>query len=165
MTSNQLPSASGVRIAGDDYQWLHAWRSCLEALHENLTGNAANPIVAVGVEEPGVGNGDDVVLHRTQPPNTYTQVKYAVDNRTAVNLAYLTTSGILRKMHKTYADLTADGAPAEMRLTTNRNADPHDILVADRDGRDGRLLPRATQGGPKSARGKARAAWAASAYR
>lgn len=163
MTSNQMPSASGVRVAGDDYQWLHAWRSCLEALHENLIGNAANPIVAVGVEEPGVGNGDDVVLHRTQPPNTYTQVKYAVDNRTAVNLDYLTTSGILRKMHETYAGLTADGTPAEMRLITNRNADPNDILVTDRDGRNGRLLPRAAQGGPKSDRGKARAAWAAEA--
>ncbi|HEY3407081.1 MAG TPA: SAVED domain-containing protein [Propionicimonas sp.] len=163
MTSNQMPSASGVRIAGDDYQWLHAWRSCLEALHENLTGNAANPLVAVGVEEPGVGNGDDVVLHRTQPPNNYTQVKYAVDNRTAVNLDYLTTSGILRKMHETYTRLTADGAPAEMRLITNRNADPNDILVSDRDGRNGRLLPRAAQGGPKSDRGKARAAWAAEA--
>jgi hypothetical protein len=163
MTSNQMPSASGVRIAGDDYQWLHVWRSCMEALHENLTGNAANPIVAVGVEEPGVGNGDDVVLHRTQPPNTYIQVKYAVDNRTAVNLDYLTTTGILRKMHETYAGLTGAGIPAEMRFITNRNADPNDILVRDRDGRDGRLLPRATQGGPKSDRGKARAAWAAEA--
>lgn len=163
MTCNQMPSASGVRIAGDDYQWLNAWRSCMEALHENLTGNAANPIVAVGVEEPGVGNGDDVVLHRTQPPNTYTQVKYAVDNRTAVNLEYLTTSGILRKMYKTYAGLTAGGTPAEMRLITNRNADPNDILVTDRDGRNGRLWPRAAQGGPNSGRGKARAAWAAEA--
>ena len=50
-----------------------------------------------------------------------------------------------------------------MRLTTNRNADPNDILLADRDGRDGRLPPRAEQGGPKSKRGKARAAWAAEA--
>ena len=96
-------------------------------------GYTANPIVAVGVEEPGVGNGDDVVLHRAQPPNTYIQVKYAVDNRSAVNLDYLTTSGVLRKMHETYAALTADGTPAQMRLTTNRNADPNDILLADRD--------------------------------
>jgi len=160
MTSNQMPSASGVRIAGDDYQWLHAWRSCLEALYENRNGNAANPIVAIGVEEPDVGNGDDVVLHRTQPPHTYTQVKYAVDNRTGVSLNYLTTSGILRKMQATYTELTKDGTPAEMRLTTNRNADPDDTLIADRDGRDGRLLPRAAQGGHRSDRGKARTAWA-----
>jgi hypothetical protein len=135
----------------------------MEALHEDITGNTANPITAIGVEEPGVGNGDDVVLHRAQPPNTYSQVKYAVDNRTAVNLNYLEASGVLRKMHKTYTDLTRDGIPAEMRLITNRTVDPNDVLMVDRDGRNGRLLPRAAQGGPKSDRGKARAAWAATA--
>lgn len=163
MTSNQIPSASGVRIAGDDYQWLHAWRSCLEALHENLSSHNANPVVAVGVEEPGVGNGDDIVLHRRRPPNTYTQVKYGVDNRTAVSLDYLANSGILRKMHETYVGLTHDGTPAEMRLISNRHVDPNDILLTDRDGRDGRLMPRAAQGGPKSDRGRARTAWAAEA--
>lgn len=84
MTTNQVPGASGVRIAGDDYQWLHVWRCCLEALHENSTGNTVNPVVAVGVEEPNVGNGDDIVLHRLSAPNTYVQVKYAVDNRTGL---------------------------------------------------------------------------------
>lgn len=163
MTSNQMPSASGVRIAGDDYQWLHAWRVCMEALHENVTGNTTNPAVAVGVEEAGVGNGDDVVLHRAQPPNAYMQVKYAVDNRTVVNLAYLGESDVLRKMVKAHGELTADGRPVEIRLVTNRAIDPDDVLLRDRDGRDGRLLPRAAQGGPQSERGKARAAWAANA--
>lgn len=160
MTSNQMPSASGVRIAGDDYQWLHAWRCCMKALHENLTGNSSNPVIAIGIEEVGVGNGDDVVLHRVQPPNTYMQVKYAVDNRTAVNLDYLDQSGILRKMVQTHGDLTSTGAPAQMRLVTNRVIDPNDLLVSDRDGRDGRLMPRAGQGGPKSTRGRARLEWA-----
>lgn len=158
-----MPSASGVRIAGDDYQWLHAWRSCIEALHEDLIGNSHNPVIAVGVEEAGVGNGDDVVLHRPQPPHTYMQVKYAVDNRTAVNLDYLGQSGILRKMVKTYKDLTGTGISAQMRLVTNRTIDPHDLLMTNRDGRDGRLLPRAAQGGAQSDRGKARAAWAKTA--
>jgi hypothetical protein len=155
-----MPSASGVRIAGDDYQWLNVWRVCVEALHENLTGNTTNPTVAVGVEEAGVGNGDDVVLHRMQPPNAYTQVKYAVDNRTAVGLAYLDETGILKKMVETHKKLTADGAPVEMRLVTNRTTDPQDLLLRDRDGRDGRLVPRAAQGGAQSDRGKARTEWA-----
>ena len=162
MTSNQMPSASGVRIAGDDYQWLHAWRMCMEVLHENISGRS-NPAVSVGVEEADVGNGDDVVLHRVQPPNVYMQVKYAVDNRTPVNLDYLDASGVLRKMVKADAELTADGTPVEMRLVTNRTIDPGDVLLRDRDGRDNRLLPRAAQGGPQSERGKARAAWAARA--
>lgn len=157
---NQLPSASGVRIAGDNYQWLHAWRCCMEALHEHLTGNSSNPVIAVGVEEVGVGNGDDVVLYRTQSPHTYVQVKYAVDNRSAVNLDYLDRSGVLRKMVKTYTDLTKTGTPVVMRLVTNRTIDHNDLLTTDRDSRDGRLLPRAAQGGARSDRAKARLAWA-----
>ncbi|MGH3973812.1 MAG: SAVED domain-containing protein [Pseudonocardiaceae bacterium] len=132
----------------------------MEALHEDLTGNNSNPVIAVGVEEVGVGNGDDVVLYRTQSPHTYIQVKYAVDNRTAVNLDYLDRSGVLRKMVKTYTDLTSTGTPAVMRLVTNRTIDPNDLLTTDRDSRDGRLLPRAAQGGARSDRAKARSAWA-----
>ncbi|MFD9702111.1 SAVED domain-containing protein [Lentzea sp. NPDC059081] len=163
LPAHHVPSASGARIAGDDYQRLYAWRRCMEMLHESITGNSANPAVAVGVEEPGVGNGDDVVVHRTQPPNSYHQVKYAVDHRTAVGFDYLQASGVLRNIVQAYRDLTATGSPAEMRLVTNRTIDPGDKLMQDRDGRDGRLVPRASQGGPKSGRGKARAGWAAEA--
>lgn len=157
--TNQLPSSTGVRIAGDNYQWLHVWRTCMEILHEQATRHTSNPGVSVGVEEPGVGNGDDVVLHRTHPPHTYTQAKYAVDARTPVSLTYLDDEKILLKMVKTHKALTANGAPIEMRLVTNRLVDPSDLLLKDRDGRDGRLVPRAAQGGAMSARGKARTSW------
>lgn len=163
MTGNQLPSATGVRIAGDDYQWLHAWRVCMEALHQDSTVYAGNPTVAVGIEEPGVGNGDDVVRHRREPPHAFMQIKYAVDYRTAVDLAYLDNKGILKKMVAAHTTLTADGVPVEMRLVTNRTIDPQDLLLRDRDGRDGRLMPRAAQGTQRSDRGQARAAWAVAA--
>lgn len=163
MTRNEMPSATGVRTAGDDYQWLHAWRVCMEIVHEQATGNVSNPGIAVGIEEPGVGNGDDVVRYRTHPPHSYMQVKYAVDYRTPLNLTYLDNEKILSKMVSAYTGLTADGTPAEMRLVTNRLPDPQDLLLKDRDGRDGRLVPRAAQGGPKSDRSKARAAWTAAA--
>lgn len=163
MTENQMPSASGVRIAGDNYQWLHAWRMCLEALHEDVGCKTSNPVIAIGVEEPAVGNGDDVVVHRAQAPNTYMQVKYAVDGRQPLNLDYLDQKKILSKMVSTHKALTADGTPVQMRLVTNRTIDHTDLLLADRDGRDNRLLPRATQGGPNSDRGKARALWASAA--
>ena len=163
MTSNEMPSASGVRITGDKYQWLHAWRICMEALHENLTRNTTNPIVAVGVEEAGAGNGDDVVRHRAQPPHTYTQVKYAADGRTSVNLAYLDDSRVLRKLVETHKMLTADGTSVEIELVTNRAIDPTDVLLKDRDGRDDRLMPRAAEGGAQSSRGQARTAWATAA--
>lgn len=155
-----MPSATGVRIAGDDYQWLYAWRACMEALHEKLTGKT-NPVLAVGVEEAGVGNADDVVYHRAQPPNSYVQIKYAVDYRDVVNLTYLETSAVLRKLVSSHRALTADGTSVEMRLLTNRAVDPHDRLLRDRDARGGTLMPRAAQGNSGSERGMARAAWAA----
>lgn len=89
-----------------------------------------------------MGNGDDVVRHRLQPPHAYIQVKYAVDNRTAVGLTYLHDEGILKKMVAAHKNLTADGSDVEMRLITNRTIDPHNILMRDRDGRDARLVPR-----------------------
>lgn len=163
MSTHDMPSASGVRIAGDNYQWLHVWQVCMEALYEHLTASAANPTTAVGVEEAGVGNGDDVVRHRMRAPNTYVQVKYAVDYRTPVGLKYLDEKGILQKMVTTHQALTSDGTPVEMRLVTNRTTDPEDVLLRDRDARDGRLVPRGAQGGPASHRGKERAKWAAAA--
>lgn len=159
-----MPSATGVRIAGDDYQFLYAWRACMEALHHDLTKNTDNPTIAVGVEEPGVGNGDDVVRHRILPPHSYTQLKYAVDNRTSIGLTYLDEKGILKKMLAAHTALTAEGDPVEMRLVTNRTHDPNDVLMQSRDGRDGRLVPRAAQDGPNSLRGQARTAWAAAAH-
>lgn len=163
MTGNEMPSATGVRITGDEYQWLHVWRACMEALHHHLTKNTTNPTIAIGVEEPGVGNGDDVVRYRVRPPHVYTQVKYTTDNRTSVGLTYLDDKGIIKKLAATHKILTANGDPVELRLATNRPHDPNDVLLKDRDGRDSRLVPRAAQDGPKSARGKARTAWATAA--
>jgi hypothetical protein len=68
------PSATGVRIAGDRYQWLVAWGACVDALLD--AAGVDNPIVRVGVEVGDAGNLDDVVLYRDHPPNTYKQVKY-----------------------------------------------------------------------------------------
>jgi hypothetical protein len=91
-------------------------------------------------------------------------VKYAVDHRTALNLAYLDEEKVLTKMLAAHSSLTSTGTPVEMRLVTNRTIDPGDVLLRDLDGRDSRLLPRAAQSGPKSDRGQARAAWAAAAH-
>lgn len=159
------PSASGVRIAGDRFQWLVAWGACVEALLDDVP-EAANPIVRIGVELDGVGNLDDVVVHRITPPHTYKQVKYTVDSRTPVNTAYLTEpspSGgpsILGKIASAWRDLSRNGDPLELVIVTNRQADPRDLLVAGRDSRTRLLMPRAGEGGPRSAAGKARAKWA-----
>jgi len=162
------PSATGVRIAGDRYQWLVAWQACVAVLHDADTG-ADNPVVSVGVEVDDAGNVDDVVIHRRRPPDSYKQVKYAVDSRTPVNTDYLTTPSrtggpsILRKIATARRQLTNAGDPVELAIVTNRAPDPADPLISGRDARTRLLLPRAAEDGPQSARGRARAAWAKAA--
>jgi hypothetical protein len=158
------PSATGVRIAGDRYQWLVAWGACVDVLLGS--GHPDNPIVSVGVEVGDAGNLDDVVLYREHPPNTYKQVKYAVDSRTPINTGYLTQTSpaggrsILQKIAITWQTLTRSGDPVELALVTNRLADPRDPLLACRDARTRLLIPRAEAGGSQSILGKARAHWA-----
>jgi len=143
-----------------------AWQACVLTLRDAAT-NSPNPVLSVGVEVYDVGNVDDVVLWRARPPHTYSQVKYAVDDRVLVNGDYLTAPGrnggpsLLAKLVRAWRKL--DGAPAtvELALVTNRAPDPQDPLVSRRDARTRLLLPHAAQGGEKSAAGQARSAWAA----
>jgi hypothetical protein len=159
------PSATGVRIAGDRYQWLVAWLACVNVLYDAATV-APNPVLTVGVEVDGAGNLDDVVLRRRRPPHKYQQVKYAVDYTTPVGTEYLTrpaaTGGpsILRKIADAWRTLAPPGVPLELAIGTNRAPDPTDPLFSVRDARTRRLLPKAALGGPRSDRGRARAAWA-----
>ncbi|MFD0022807.1 SAVED domain-containing protein [Streptomyces sp. NPDC058382] len=142
-----------------------AWEACLTLLRENAA-RSHNPVRAVGVELDSVGNLDDVVLLRDFPPNTYKQVKYAVDSATPINADYLTkpaASGgpsILKKIARTWKHLTTHGGSVELHLVTNRAADPADELVKVCDARTGLLMPKAAIGGDKSNRGKARVRWA-----
>lgn len=162
------PSPSGVRTAGDRYQWLVAWQACLTVLRD-AAGSALNPAFSVGVEVDDAGNVDDVVISRHQPPHSYKQVKYAVDSHTPVNGEYLTAASktggpsILQKIAGAWRQLIDTGDPIELAIVTNRAPDPGDPLISGRDARTRLLLPRAGEGGPRSARGRARAAWAEAA--
>ncbi len=161
------PSRTGARIAGDRFQWLCAWEACVRALHGDAIGDT-NPSVHVGVEVDGVGNVDDVVIYRQRPSHTYTQVKYAVDISTPVNTDYVTKksgsggASILEKLIDARRKLATDGETVDLALVTNRLADPRDPLLACRDSRTQLLVPRASEGGPRSAVGRARARWASS---
>jgi len=165
MSALPPPGRTGVRIAGDKYQWLIAWQRCISVLHD-ASVRVPNPIVSVGVEQDAVGNLDDVVLYRAAPPHTYAQVKYAVDSTTPVNSHYLlapSSSGgpsILNKIAKAWRQLTAESASVDLALITNRAPDPNDPLIALRDSRTQLLMPKAGQLGPASLRGQARARWA-----
>lgn len=160
------PSATGVRTAGDRFQWLTVWMACVQVLLDEANA-AENPVIGVGVEVEGAGNLDDVVLFRNRPPNAYKQVKYAVDGRTPVNLDYLaapSSSGgpsILAKVVEAWRQFTLSGEPVEVAIVSNRQPDPSDVLLAGRDARTRLLVPRGAGSGKDLAR--ARAAWATAA--
>jgi SMODS-associated and fused to various effectors sensor domain len=161
------PTPTGVRIAGDRYQWLHVWRACLEALRDRSGPTAAaNPAIAVGVEADDVGNVDDVVLYRQRPSHTYSQVKWTANASTPIGVDYLTEtqsaggSSLLAKFAAAHQLLTADGQRPDMVLRTNRNIDPTSVLLTGLDTRTQLLMPNAAKQGPRSARGKERAVWA-----
>lgn len=166
MTPLPAPSRTGVRIAGDMYQWLFVWQGCVQVLRDAQI-HPTNPVVKAGVEVDGVGNLDDIVLYRASPPNDYAQVKYAVDSQTPVCEEYLlapsATNGpsVLAKIFHAWQGLVADGKPFHLRLISNRSPDPADPLVSLRDSRTQLLLPRAGSNGPASRTGQARRRWAA----
>jgi hypothetical protein len=164
------PSSTGVRIAGDRYQWLHVWRACLEVLRDGSGPRTpANPAVGVGVEVDGAGNVDDVVLYRQDGPHTYSQVKWSANANTPIGSDYLTDvqapggTSLLAKFAAAHSQLAAGGVRPEMVLRTNRNIDPTSILLTGLDTRTQLLMPNAAKQGPTSKRGKERSAWARSA--
>lgn len=163
------PSRTGVRIAGDRYQWSHVWRACLQVLrdHEQSTASG-NPGMAVGVELDDSGNVDDVVLFRQTPPHDYSQAKYAVDASSPVGQEYVTSvarsgSSLISKFARAHADFAARGESARLSLVTNRVPDHRSSLISGRDSRTGLLVPKAGLQGPNSERGRERAAWARAA--
>ena len=133
------------------------------------TAIRTNPAIAVGVEADGAGNVDDVVLYRQRPPHTYSQVKWTADGSTPVSTDYLTKTvgdsgtSLIAKFAAARRHLTANDEPVEMILQTNRNRDESSPLLSGIDPRTQLLLPRASEQGPASRRGRERKVWADSA--
>jgi hypothetical protein len=154
-------SASGARLAGDDYQHLIAWSWALRAL---LPGGEVR---ALEVEAPDAGNVDDVVLWHDTPPHHYLQTKYAVDARSPINTRWLTQpspSGgpsLLQRFHASWQRLRAGGVEPALWLVTNRDLDPADPALAGRDGRTQTIAATLAAAVPESAVGQRRAEWAA----
>lgn len=173
MTPLPAPSPTGVRIAGDMYQWAHVWAGCLAMLRDTAATEAGgitqHPILSIEVEADGAGNLDDLVLYRARPPHSYGQVKYTVDASSPVNEDYLTrptsTGGpcLLKKIARAWRRVTTTGDPADLALITNRAPDPADPLIRLRDSRTQLLLPRTTPRGPRSNTSQALDRWARAA--
>ena len=162
MPEINLPSPTGVRVAGDRYQWMHAWSACLDLLADAEDPKLANPGIAVGIEAAGLVPLDDVIYYRANPPHTYTQVKWAVDASTPVNLQYVSQSELLKRIYNRWSKITSAGEPVEVVLVSSREVDPADELASRRDTRTGKLIPRGAEPLPVALR-ESRNAWSAAA--
>lgn len=156
-----LPSASGARIAGDDYQHVLTW---LHALHLLLQ---ESDVTKIEFEADRAGNVDDLVVHRRHDPALYHQIKFVVDQRTPLTHEWFTTpskrggKSPLQRFYDAYKDLpNSKGQPPEMALHTNRLPAPNDAVLKHVSGTDCKLVPRLLAPGSRSQTGRIRDQWA-----
>lgn len=141
---SRLPSPSGARLSGDDFQHLITWLEALRLLGE---GDVERVRFEVGSAEAGVV--DDLVVERTAGlPSRYAQIKFAVDDTTPLNHEWFTTASRdgartpLQRFHRAYLDLTTEEHPVELELITNRQSATADPILKHRAQLDGKLVPR-----------------------
>lgn len=157
-TNETRRSASGARQSGDDYQHLVAWNRTLLATLPDRN------LESVEVEALDAGNVDDVVIRYRDRAAEFAQVRFAVGIESPLNTAYLFNknapggTSVLEKFANSWR--TLNPGPGGMNLITNRAADLGDGAMQALDGRSGLLVPAIGRGGPRSATGQARAAWA-----
>lgn len=160
MPSSNLPSASGARLAGDDYQHVFTWLMAMRCLVRGAD------VERVDFEIRGTGNVDDVVVHVAQDRPTYHQIKFVVDQREPLTWEWFITSARdrgaspLERFYKSYIKLGGPADPPKMILYTNRSTASGDPLMKYVGGIDERLVPRALVPADGSETGRARAAWA-----
>ncbi|HEU4975764.1 MAG TPA: SAVED domain-containing protein [Baekduia sp.] len=151
-----MPTRSGVRLTGDDFQHVFTWLKALRCLVSN------GDVASVSFEVREAGNVDDIVVEYRAGARTYHQVKFATDQRTPLRHDWFTTpanprgASPLQRFHESFRQL---GAP-DMFLETNRAIDANDPLLGHVGGIDDRLVPRAFAPGPQTTTGQIRAAWA-----
>src|SRR6266511_6416261 len=120
-----MPSASGARLAGDDYQHLLTWVHALKLLLVD------GGVTKIEFEADEAGNVDDLVVHRIDEPTLYHQIKFVTSNLTPLTHEWFTTPPArskrspLQRFYESDTRLTAaEGSPPEMALHTNRLPTP-----------------------------------------
>lgn len=161
MTTPRLPSPSGARLAGDDYQHAFTLLYALKLVFDN--GN----ITKVEMEVDGAGNVDDLIVHHSNAPTLYNQIKFVTSQNQPLEHTWFTTppkkrqETPLRRFYDSYLRLTLpDGTRPEMALQTNRWPAAGDPLLACVAGANGKLLPRLSLAKPGSKAGQIRREWA-----
>jgi hypothetical protein len=159
MSEYGLPSPSGARIAGDDYQHLFTWLQALKLRRE------VEAVTHIEIEVGGGHNVDDVVVHRQHGPALYYQVKFVTAQREPLSHEWFTDPGDaqrspLQRFYDSFMKLTKDGRRPEMVLETNRWPVDGDPILTGVDGQSHKLVPRLPLAAAGSASGRVRGEWA-----
>src|SRR6266542_6836931 len=85
MMRNGIPSPSGARLAGDDYQHVLTWIHALKLL---LTDG---DVTRIEFEADNAGNVDDLIVHRVGQPTLYQQIKFVVAQKQPLTHDWFTT--------------------------------------------------------------------------
>jgi len=155
-----VPSASGARLAGDDFQHFFTWLHALRLLRER------DRLTKIEFEVDDAGNVDDLVIHRQAGPPIYHQIKFARDQRALITSEWFMTplrsggKSLLQQFHESSRRLSRDGVPPEMALFTNRQIAGDEAIFACLDGQTDKLTPRLRAATSGSGAGRALAAWA-----
>lgn len=159
--SSGIPSASGARLSGDDYQHVLTWLHALELLL--VDGGVSR----IEFEADQAGNVDDLVVHRVNGTALYHQIKFVVAQSEPLTHKWFTTPpkrgkrSPLERFWESYLRLTtSDGKRPEMALHTNRLPAVDDPLLKHVSGTDCKLVPRLFGQKRGSAAGKIRREWA-----
>jgi hypothetical protein len=161
MTTPRLPSPSGARLAGDDYQHAFTWLYALKLLFTD------GDVTKIAMELDGAGNVDDLVIYRREAPTFYNQIKFVTSQREPLEHTWFTKppkrgqETPLRRFYDSYQRLRlANGIRPEMALQTNRWPAAGDALLACVSGSDGKLVPRLSVEAQGSRAGVIRREWA-----
>lgn len=155
-----VPSSSGARLSGDDYQHLFALKHAARLLTKPPR------VTKIEMEARDAGNVDDLVVHRDEGVPCYHQVKFVMTQDEPLTHEWFTTipsnakKSPLQRFKESYDRLSRDGMPPQMALVTNRQPSGEDPVLRLLDGRNGKLVPRARTVGPQSDAKGALDSWA-----
>ncbi len=152
-----------ARLSGDDYQHLYAWQFVLDL---KIPRQAVSTVT---IEDALAGSVDDVTVQHqagADVPDTFHQVKFHVDHRSAYSTDVLLDRGeglasLLEKFWATWNRLRESERkpPIELHLVSNWSWNTEDPFGACVDGHDGRVKESFLAATPDSRLGKIRRRW------
>lgn len=158
-----MANQTAARLSGDDYQHLYAWQYVLDLKMPRQA------VSSVTIEDALAGSVDDVTVQHqagAQAPDTFHQVKFHVDHRSAYSTDVLLDRGkgqasLLEKFWTTWNRLRENGTgrDIELHLVSNWGWNTADAFGECIQGHDGRVKVKFLAARAGTTLGKIRSRW------